>query len=285
MSILNNDGVEAIHFEASFQDENLIAKTPNFEVSKRDLFEENIASSFKSQLSNSGLLPSGCLYADKTGKLVMFERPPRYQQITYYPESRQDAIESEEDRSRTFMIPLPWQIYIAEYQSSGKLFSIKMFFSDSEVNQLSNVSGTNEFYISNLNKTPLRVPTLPNIYGNYNFCIDNEVIYAQDHTLEAKIFGAYNAVWDTVFNNDLLDTYSPGIDQATSFLANKKSRNYSIDPFNFFKDWADFSIGELLNSMKMFISIKDNFTAEIVDLTSTEDSTFNNIVNILPQLV
>jgi hypothetical protein len=159
---------------------------------------------------NSGLMPPG-VRAIYPG-IVVFERPPRMQIVQYIPMSIDGIVEyeSEEDEYpevQSYYIPIPWQIYIASYTSANGqmlLNGVKMFFSKEPLAH-PNV----ELYL----------PYLLNFFTNGNLCAphfeDSDEIYRYPKNISGVVASAYDWVWNTGFNQDLIDGVMTNINSQT----------------------------------------------------------------------
>lgn len=149
---------------------------------------------------NSGLMPPG-VRAIYPG-IVVFERPPRMQIVQYIPMSIDGIVEyeAEEDEypePQSYYIPIPWQIYIASYSTTNGqmlLNGVKMFFSKEPLTH-PNVQ--------------LYLPYLLNFFTNGNLCPphfdDSDEIYRYPKDVSGIVASAYDWVWNTGFNQDLVD--------------------------------------------------------------------------------
>lgn len=266
-------------------DQEVTALYPNYEVSSLDLFEENINQSFISSFSQPQLLPAGVAWVNQNATCIVFERPPTYKDISYCPTTRESAFEDETD-TYYYNLPLPWQIYIAEYWPHGGLANIRMFFSDSAIDTVTvTVSGID---ILNLSNTPLLSPSLPNIYGDYHFCIDNEISYTSSDSLEHRILGSYNAIWDTTFNNDLMQLYNEAVDYASINHRIMNDPRYDVedDAFPFLSYWSRLSLSEILHTKNILKPIlSNNIPALDVVYNLYSSTSFTSFVNTLQRLI
>lgn len=202
-------------------------------TAKRDLsqFDEDWALSTKSAYMTPGLCPPGLIYVSSSGTHVIFERPPRYQQVLFVPKKRDSAYGYE---PFVFNLPLPWQVYSCLFSTAGDLTSTVMAFSTSQIESIDpftgivvNASGDNRLY----------APSLPNIYSNLYFCLAQEIPYNTDTSLESKMLVGFVSVWDSPYNLDLT--------QCIDSMANAKGLNHK----GFLDYWASKSIGSVLSDM------------------------------------
>jgi len=212
--------------------------------------------------------------------LIVFERPPMYHNVTVTPLKRHQTTSSKaKSLTQTFNLPIPWQVYVAEYHSNGALASLKMYFSDSEIINVD--QNLNVITITNKLSSHLHIPTLPNIYDDHHFCIDERVENVQGNTVESKILGAYNAVWDTVFNFDLIDIYNSGVQFSAQMF---KDRSLT-DEFRFFQKWESMSIMEVVHDKRLHRAIGNQVGMNQVDISNFYESSFVSFANIIPRLV
>lgn len=137
---------------------------------------------------NSGILPPGVRVVGQN--YVIFERPPSYQNIFY----NTDKVHSEmsEENTHLFRIPVPWQVYVATFDSNYYLSSVSMFFSPTSLTS---------------KEQPLYLPPLPNFYTNASLCrpmfSSMNDIERYPKNLTGVIAAAYDWIWNNGTNNDL----------------------------------------------------------------------------------
>jgi len=161
--------------------------------SKYSLFSNSPVKKF-SDLSDEDLYFPGIRHIDNG--IVIFERPPAYHVLSISHDYR-DSISSSTTQSE-YYIPIPWQIYIAHYNPQDmRLFSVKMFFSNSSLSSLEQTVYT---------------PPLLNFYSNGTLCrpffasIDDIEKYPK--TISGVVASAFDWVWNSGFNYDITDSIS-----------------------------------------------------------------------------
>lgn len=167
---------------------------------------------------NSGFLMPGLISFSKN--IVVFEMPPTYKLVSHIPLAKEQI--SEEIASTHTVesyIPIPWQIYVAIFNNDYMLVDTYMFYSRNSII----TSGVEENIYS---------PALPNFYSNGLLCrpfyasTDDINKYPKD--ISGVIAAAYDSVWNSGWNADLVDTI---ID--TGFTASHSSET-SIHSRKFF---------------------------------------------------
>jgi len=167
--------------------------------------------SLKSSIDiDSGLLPPGVRYVGKN--YVVFERPPTFQNVFYIParveEMREEYDEGDEDEENysyadydvegnqiTYRLPIPWQLYVATFDTAYLCASVHMFFMNTS--------------LFSTDQT-LWAPTIPNFFANGLLCRPMfDSMYEIDRyekSIKGVIETAYDWVWNNGTNNDLNET-------------------------------------------------------------------------------
>lgn len=137
---------------------------------------------------DTDILPPGVKVIGKN--YVVFERPPSYQNVFFNTEKVHS--EMSEDNVRVYRLPIPWQIYIATFDSNYYLNKVYMYFSPESLSSLDQ---------------PLYLATLPNFYTDSNLCrpmFSNMVeVERYSKNISGVISSAYDWVWNNGTNNDL----------------------------------------------------------------------------------
>jgi hypothetical protein len=174
---------------------------------------------FNSMLNNeidTGCLPPGVRFLYPG--LIVFEKPPTKKLIQYLPYSLSEMEDSEEayyneeeevyeevtpidleGNLKVFEVPIPWQLYIITYSTSLSsmyhVTSVKMFFMNTSL------LGQD---------TNLYSPYIPNFYLDGHMCPprieSSDEILRYPQNVEGAISCAYDWVWNTGFNRDLVET-------------------------------------------------------------------------------
>lgn len=158
-----------------------------YEFLSKLIFPHESLSGYKF-LKNDLLLP-GVRYISPG--IVVFERPPMHQVVSYTPEYR-DNITNNNSAFDTYL-PIPWQVYVASYNPKDmRLINVKMYFSSSSL-----YSETQ----------PLYAPPLLNFYSNGELCRPffptTEDIEKYPQNITGIIASAYDWIWNSSFNLDI----------------------------------------------------------------------------------
>lgn len=203
---------------------------------------------------DSGILPPGVRVVGQN--YVIFERPPSYQNVFY----NIDKVHSEMTDSNThlFRIPVPWQVYVAVFDSNYYLTSVSMFFSPTSL-----VSKDQSLYLA----------PLPNFYTNGSLCrpmfSEMEEIERYPKNLSGVISAAYDWIWNNGTNNDLNEavvhvnlqlvhnTDLPSNDTVFKHVAPEIYRSLFANPYamyyhstqvlQIFQSWEKISLEEIVN--------------------------------------
>jgi len=175
-----SDGViQGVSFSKDLkQSSNLELK--GFYTSFRDIFNPQIT---------SGLLFPAVVYS--APGILIFERPPT-QKLVQYIDRPVDYI-SEESDINFYNLPLPWQLYIAEYDPKTMLLcKAHMYFMDESFKDPDQI---------------MYAPPLPNFYANGSLCrpflASMQDVEGYDKTLSGVMASAYDWIWNSGFNHDL----------------------------------------------------------------------------------
>jgi len=146
--------------------------------------------------SSSGFLVPGLI--SYSNNVLIFELPPTHKMVSHVPVNKDNI---NEDVLAAYKvdsyIPIPWQVYIAIFNNDKRLIDTYMYYSRNSII----ASGIEE---------PLYSPTLPNFYSNGMLCrpfyssMEDVEKYSQD--LSGIFAAAYDSVWNSGWNADLIDT-------------------------------------------------------------------------------
>ena len=225
-------------------------------------------------LSTNGIVFPGLKYLDDS--VIIFERPPRYENIFITPELVDNINENSD--LHTYRIPIPWQVYVIEYSSSPHstyACDVRMFFRNSSLNTLDD-----EVYL----------PPLTNFYIDSSLCRPTydslEDVDRYPDTINAIINEAYDWIWNSGSNLDLTVTLAQYLRTSAcnaSFHHNsimmKMHRRYSISystPSAFyasssivneiFNSWSKIDLSEVCNLQWIYPftpNAKDSFSSHI----------------------
>jgi len=164
-----------------------------------DFYSSFLHSKFQSTIP-SGLIPPG-LRALYPG-IVVFEKPPSMQMVQYISMNVDGIVEYETEEETypdwdSYYIPVPWQIYIASYSNSPTgpvINAVKMFFANESLAK---------------NNVKLYLPYIPNFFTNGTLCAphfdDSTEVYRYSKDISGIMASAYDWIWNTGFNQDLID--------------------------------------------------------------------------------
>lgn len=154
----------------------------------------------------TGLLPPGVRY--NLPGLVIFERPPdtKLMQIIFQTMDNIDYDDDDAGRIYTYQIPVPWQLYIATYSNTGpskyRILNLYMYYTNGPLTSLDN-----EVYL----------PAIPNIFTNGAICpprySSSDDINRYPQNVSGVIAAAYDWVWNSGFNVDLVDSLYETVSQ------------------------------------------------------------------------
>jgi hypothetical protein len=216
-----------------------------------DDFNQNFTMTLNPQKQNDCIIPPGLLYFNSNLTQIVFERPPQIIDMKVYPynksESYNQSLNYSSSSTHTYKIPIPWQIYVAEFSESNTLETLQIYFSTSEISKIENIQGG--LVLRNRHNKSLMRATLPNIYKDNKVCLDLTVESIGDNSLESKINTAYLAFWQTNFNYDLLDNLS--------YLGNNHQvQTITHDKYhNLMSYWQSCNFGEVLDFQKLFFPL------------------------------
>lgn len=203
---------------------------------------------FSTLSKSTGLMPPGVKAIFPN--IVVFERPPAYQNVFYIPDN---VSEQMSDEQLVYRVALPWQLYIAVYNPDFYLNNVYMYFMDAPLTSLDqNIYG----------------PPIPNFYANGLLCrpnfssMDDIERYSKD--ISGVIHSAFDWVWNNGTNHDLTESmlllpkHTKDI-SSTVFGNLAESRNYldkcycsgyklAVDQVKMaFSSWEKVNIKEILN--------------------------------------
>jgi hypothetical protein len=231
------------YFALSTNTEIVEQNTPVFS----SLSDEDINSLYKilsiKSSKNTGLLPPGVVAIDDS--VIIFEAPPRMVRVEYY-ETVRDHINSD-SQIKSGYIPVPWQTYIIIHDKNFNLIDTYMYYNKHPVSQ----SGYQE---------PVFLPVLPNFYSSGLLCrpfyasAEDVNMYSKD--VSGVIAAAYDAVWNSGWNMDLVDSIIDfNTDIRRQYLYGRKQmlEYFENHPVNFKERFSNYvSMGSFHNREIMF---------------------------------
>ena len=239
-----------IDFEIMFNDERVELLAPYSSESSLELAQENLRNTLHSEGSMPVALPPGLVFVGPGESVVVFERPPRYQDITVSSEYKDSANAS---NSKTFNVALPWQVYVGEFGSNGNLLGLCMYFTTEPVGEFyvpaDHFSPGSSYTLTTRNGNSLWQAPLMNIYPNNAFCLaDREETYSTN--MFSKVSSMERAVWGSFFNTDLTEH----VNNWTNFIEGKgikiPTKHHHFGPWNFYEYWASMDIETMLEQTK-----------------------------------
>lgn len=187
-----------IYSENHYSGESLLFSNDDFDVNTfidRDFSIFNPTAS-KHNVS-SGILPPAVKAIGKN--YVVYERPPRYQNVFFIPGTVDEINEGEEEGESfipdVYSIPLPWQLYVATFDDNFYCSEVYMYFMQGALTS---------------SDQSLHLVTLPNFFANGLLCrpmLDNmEDIDRYSKDIKGVIESSYDWVWNNGTNNDLTES-------------------------------------------------------------------------------
>jgi hypothetical protein len=133
----------------------------------------------------------GLRYLDDS--VIIFERPPFYQNIFITPSLVENI--NDESEVHSYRIPIPWQVYVIEYNSNSSSYyacDVRMFFRNSSLTSLND---------------PVYLPPLTNFYADASLCrpsyTSQEDVDRYSDNINGVIQEAYDWIWNSGTNLDL----------------------------------------------------------------------------------
>jgi hypothetical protein len=170
-------------------------------------------------MPSTGLLPANILWVSSTGRQVIFERPPRRVTVTYTPSTVHEIENGEGDEPITLSLPMPWTVYAAVFDRDYQVRNLKLYAAPSQITEVTQYL----YYLP-----------LPNLYEDCRFCLPDygyeeddedfccevaeegedcdcdienpyDIHTPQTQNLSSAIMSAYQKVWSSNFNHDLME--------------------------------------------------------------------------------
>jgi len=235
-------------------------------VKIQDGFFESLITSSQGKVS-SGILPPALKYYYPGA--IVFERPPCYQVIQYIPETvegmgQEDEDWDEEDHVQMYRIPIPWQLYVIEYDAKNYICNnVRMFFMNSSLTSVDQ---------------NVYMPPLPNFYTGGQLCRPMFSSYTEldryPKDISGVIASAHDWIWNSGFNHDLTENiyhvklqHSPR--QFSSNLVLESVAHSSwwrcVSPntiHSLLKEWEAYPIEDVLNLIWPNPSLGKTFDAD-----------------------
>jgi hypothetical protein len=183
-----------------------------------------------------GILPPAVRWISSDGLVVVFERPPRDHLLSYIPRTRNKI--TDYDKEKRYVIPLPWTVYVVKFASDYTPYKIFVYTRPNQITSLDD---------------PLSLLPLPNFYSNGELCNPmHGEIEVPNPSLAAGISAAYNRVWNSGFNNDLLEATMIGMRKKAPvhYVVEdaQEARMLVNEQDGFFYNWSKLNILQALDS-------------------------------------
>jgi len=176
-----------------------------------------------------GLLPPAIRWISSTQRVVVFERPPTVQFIEIALARRDDIYESTETNS--YHLPMPWTVYYVLFDDFFNPVMVQVFCRNEPINDWAN-----------------RVYMLPllNLYLDSTLCNPIFERFEPCSNLAEGIQYAYNMVWNSGWNLDLMDS----VNHCMGFgIPCSPSGSKSLNTLaNYFRSWEKMSILDILET-------------------------------------
>lgn len=226
---------------------------------KMKSFFTSLSENFNPQIV-SGLLFPAVLY--HIPGLLIFERPP-IQKLVQYIDRPVDYI-TDESEMKSYNLPLPWQLYIAEYDPKSMLLCKAHMYFMSES-------------LKNADQIMYAAP-LPNFYANGSLCrpflASMDDIERYDKSLSGIMASAYDWIWNSGFNHDLSENiisvyshknnsfYNPEYNR-TPVSSSWQRHIHPKDVHNVLSMWEKISIDSILDTKWPNLSVSNLWEGEV----------------------
>jgi hypothetical protein len=260
MSLKMNNNISILTFNRQYNDVYSIIKSSSEFYGKDYILDSAKAekyllehyavgyTNFGSLSKSTGLLPPGVKAIFPN--VVVFERPPTYQNIFYIPDTVSERMSEE---VQVYRIALPWQLYIAVYNSDYYLSNVHMYFMDGPLTSVDQ---------------NIYAPNIPNFFANGLLCRPNfdtmEEVERYSKDISGIVHSAFDWVWNNGTNHDLTESmvllprYTEDIsatvigqlEESARYLNKSFTHSYRLTPDQVhisFKSWEKIDIKDILN--------------------------------------
>lgn len=261
----------------SFDEEEVELLSPGKATSSTKLFNQNFDDSFTIDSLQPGMMPPGLLYTNELHTLLVYERPPTLKTVAFCAAKK---YATDGQPITKYVLAVPWQVYVAEYELNGNLVALQMYYADSEIQSIS-LDGVS-LYIQPKSGAYLLAPPLPNIYESMQFCLDMGIAAPQYQSLETRMAVIHNLVWESVFNLDL--TYGPD-----GLIHNLRKNNVKIQAgyySDLFKYLEGLTISDVVYGLEngpLFVQKPNEVSLASNHKSSTQ--LYNSLFGVVPLLV
>lgn len=206
-----------------------------------------------------GLLPPAIRWCSADRKTVVFERPPARYYIEVAWAKQYEAAEAEKF---VWEIPVPWTCYIVFFDFEYNPVLVRSYFRPAPLQDWTD---------------PVYMMPLFNQYLDSSLCkpvVDTWEIH--DATISWGVQEAFNQVWNSGFNLDLVDTINQSIQcgavVSPEMYTRAKLHQDGDDMRAFFNAWQTMSIKEVMEAPMMVPSIQPNGYEPYAKLLSIGDA-------------
>lgn len=260
MSLKMSNNINVLTFNRQYNDVYSIVKASSDFYGKEYVLDADKAqkyllehysvgyTNFGSLSKPTGLLPPGVKAIFPN--VVVFERPPTYQNIFYIPDVVSTRMSEEME---VYRVALPWQLYIAVYNSDHYLSNVHMYFMDGPLTSVDQ---------------NIYAPNIPNFFANGLLCrpsfdtMDEVERYSKD--IAGIVHSAFDWVWNNGTNHDLTEsmvllprytqdlssTVIGQLDTSAQYFDKALCTTYKLTPDQVrlsFKSWEKIDIKDILN--------------------------------------
>ena len=226
LEINDEDGI--VTSQVSWEED---SPTPLAAASSKDILD-HLKTDYAPSL---GLLPPAVRWMDNTKKIVIFERPPMMQTLSYYPAYRDRLTEGHKFVLASYTLPVPWTVYAVQFDTEYNPLEVRVFARKEQINSMDD-----------------RLFLLPilNLYSNGAVCNPSYAKYEErEPTMATGLQEAYNIVWNSGFNFDLRDAANKGFRQHRPFPAEKIITRNRDSMSGFYTAWSKHTIEDALEAL------------------------------------
>lgn len=265
--------------DITFDDDLVTLSVPDIASGSTELFNDNFRESFKIDGLQPGMLPPGLLYTNELHTLLVFERPPTFKKIGFCNAKKYQA---QGTRPEFYILAVPWQVYIAEYELNGTLSTLAMFYADSEIENV--IVNKNVVRVVPKSRSAIMNPPLTNIYENGFFCLDTTIASSTYPSLETRMAAVHNLIWESVFNTDLTFT----ADTSVNYLDYNHKASIGTGCYNDMFEWyqeqtlADVVYGQ--DGLSIFAP-RESSRHKLSSDHQVNTQLYNNLFGVVPLLV
>lgn len=212
-------------------------------------------------------LPSGLMFPAvrySVPGLLVFERPPTNKLVEYISVPVDYINEESYERIQSYNLALPWQLYLAEYDPKTMLLTqVHMYFMKESLRDSNQI---------------MYMPPLPNFYANGTLCrpllANMEDIERYDKSLSGIMVSAYDWIWNSGFNHDLMEclmtvnlhkqnTLYDSNHQRTPISASWQRHMHPKDVAKILGDWEKYTLDNIISVNWPNLSITRLWDSEI----------------------